>query len=161
VLQVIQTFQVAAELGNQSLGAYVISMAHSASDVLAIELLQREALLTVGGTRFISSKPVGRHAVSPLAASANAVATVHGNTIVPLLVPSSVHSAKAVNLQASVGDASTESASASGVLCSCAAEHVCESHMLSLSVVSACCCISWALEQCTHVSERTFSEHIQ
>lgn len=114
VREVIQTFQVAAELGNQSLGAYVISMAHSASDVLAVELLQREALLTVGGTRFISSKPVGRHAVSPLAASANAGATVHGNVSAPFLVPSSVHSAKAVNLQASVSDDSAESAPASG-----------------------------------------------
>ncbi len=162
VRQVIQTFQVAAELGNQSLGAYVISMAHSASDVLAVELLQREALLTVGGTRFTSSKPVGRHAVSPVAASANAGATVNGNVSAPFLVPSSVHSAKAVNLQASVVDASAESTSASGVLCSCVAECVCdasaesapasgvlcscaakcvcESHMLSSSVVTGQLC---------------------
>ncbi len=111
-------------------------MAHSASDVLAVELLQREALLTVGGTRFISSKPVGRHAVSPLAASANAGATVNGNVSAPFLVPSSVHSAKAVNLQASVGDASAESASASGVLCSFAADCVYKLLMLSSSVVT-------------------------
>ena len=115
-------------------------MAHSASDVLAVELLQREALLTVGGTRFISSKPVGRHAVSPLAASANAGATVHGNVSAPFLVPSSVHSAKAVNLQASVSDASAESAPASGVPCPCGAECVYMLHMLSPPVVTGQLC---------------------
>ena len=138
-LQVIQTFHVAAELGNQSLGAYVISMAHSASDVLAVELLQREALLTVGGTRFISSKPVGRHAVSPLAASANAAAAVNGNVSAPFLVPSSVHSAKPVNLQASVGDASAESASASGMLCCCVAACVCDASAESASASGVLC----------------------
>ena len=48
-LQVIDTFKVAAELGSESLGAYVISMAHTASDVLAVELLKREACHLVSG----------------------------------------------------------------------------------------------------------------
>ena len=90
---------MAAELGNQSLGAYVISMAKRTSDVLAVELLQREALLTVGGSRF-SSKSAGRHTVSPTAAAANVGASVHGQVSAPFLVPASVHSAKTVNLQA-------------------------------------------------------------
>ena len=41
--EVIETFKVGAQLGRQCLGAYVISMATNASDVLAVELLQREA----------------------------------------------------------------------------------------------------------------------
>lgn len=48
-LQVIDTFKVAAELGSESLGAYVISMANTASDVLAVELLKREACHLVSG----------------------------------------------------------------------------------------------------------------
>jgi phosphoenolpyruvate carboxylase len=40
---VLDTFRVAARLGSASLGAYVISMAQRASDVLAVELLQKEA----------------------------------------------------------------------------------------------------------------------
>ena len=48
-VQVIDTFKVAAELGSESLGAYVISMAHTASDVLAVELLKREACHLVSG----------------------------------------------------------------------------------------------------------------
>lgn len=40
-----------AVLGSSSLGAYVISMATRASDVLAVELLQREAYLMSIGTR--------------------------------------------------------------------------------------------------------------
>lgn len=46
--------QVAAQLGRGSLGAYVISMTKGASDVLAVELLQREARMHVrasGGWR--------------------------------------------------------------------------------------------------------------
>jgi len=43
VREVLDTFEVAAELGTEVLGAYVISMARTASDVLAVELLQREA----------------------------------------------------------------------------------------------------------------------
>ncbi len=38
--EVLDTFRVAAELGNRKLGAYVISMCTCASDVLAVELLQ-------------------------------------------------------------------------------------------------------------------------
>lgn len=43
VRETIETFRMAAEQGPGSLGAYVVSMASSASDVLAVELLQREA----------------------------------------------------------------------------------------------------------------------
>ncbi|KAL3636128.1 Phosphoenolpyruvate carboxylase 4 [Castilleja foliolosa] len=49
VKEVLDTFRVAAELGSDSLGAYVISMASNASDVLAVELLQKDARLAVGG----------------------------------------------------------------------------------------------------------------
>ena len=47
VREVLETFRVVAELGRQSLGGYVISMCASASDVLAVELLQREARAVV------------------------------------------------------------------------------------------------------------------
>ncbi|CAI0552637.1 unnamed protein product, partial [Linum tenue] len=47
VKEVLDTFRVAAELGSDSLGAYVISMASNASDVLAVELLQKDARLSV------------------------------------------------------------------------------------------------------------------
>ncbi|KAI3976842.1 hypothetical protein MKX01_008700 [Papaver californicum] len=49
VKEVLGTFRVAAELGSDSLGAYVISMASHASDVLAVELLQKDARLAVSG----------------------------------------------------------------------------------------------------------------
>ncbi|KAJ4960771.1 hypothetical protein NE237_020681 [Protea cynaroides] len=49
VQEVLDTFRVAAELGTDSLGAYVISMASNASDVLAVELLQKDARLAVSG----------------------------------------------------------------------------------------------------------------
>ncbi|KAM7484503.1 hypothetical protein LguiA_000512 [Lonicera macranthoides] len=49
VREVLDTFRVAAELGSDSLGAYVISMASNASDVLAVELLQKDARLAVAG----------------------------------------------------------------------------------------------------------------
>ncbi|XP_024533989.1 phosphoenolpyruvate carboxylase 4 [Selaginella moellendorffii] len=49
VQEVLDTFRVAAELGSNSLEAYVISMASEASDVLAVELLQKEARLIVSG----------------------------------------------------------------------------------------------------------------
>ncbi|KAK9114715.1 hypothetical protein Syun_021512 [Stephania yunnanensis] len=49
VKEVLDTFRVAAELGTDSLGAYVISMASSASDVLAVELLQKDARLAFSG----------------------------------------------------------------------------------------------------------------
>lgn len=39
---VIGTFRMLAQLPPRSLGAYVISMAHTASDVLAVVLLQKE-----------------------------------------------------------------------------------------------------------------------
>ena len=47
VKEVLDTFRIAARLGKSSLGAYVISMAKSASDVLLVELLQREAAMQV------------------------------------------------------------------------------------------------------------------
>ncbi len=40
---VLDTFHLLREIGNEPLGAYVISMAQGASDVLAVQLLQREA----------------------------------------------------------------------------------------------------------------------
>ncbi|KAA8525326.1 hypothetical protein F0562_007181 [Nyssa sinensis] len=47
----LDTFRIAAELGSDSLGAYVISMASNwqASDVLAVELLQKDARLAHAG----------------------------------------------------------------------------------------------------------------
>ncbi|WIA29268.1 hypothetical protein OEZ86_011776 [Tetradesmus obliquus] len=47
VREVLDTFRVAARLGTSSLAAYVISMSRAASDVLAVELLQKEARLMV------------------------------------------------------------------------------------------------------------------
>ena len=47
VREVLDTFRVCAELRRDSFGAYVISMAHHASDVLIVELLQREARVLV------------------------------------------------------------------------------------------------------------------
>ncbi|CAH2066230.1 unnamed protein product [Thlaspi arvense] len=47
VKEVLDTFRVAAEFGSESLGAYVISMASNASDVLAVELLQKDTRLAV------------------------------------------------------------------------------------------------------------------
>ncbi|XP_043715710.1 phosphoenolpyruvate carboxylase 4 isoform X1 [Telopea speciosissima] len=49
VKEVLDTFRVAAELGTDSLGAYVISMASNASDVLIVELLQKDARLALSG----------------------------------------------------------------------------------------------------------------
>ncbi len=43
VQEVLDTFSVIAEQGPASLGAYVISMASKPSDILAVELLQKEA----------------------------------------------------------------------------------------------------------------------
>ena len=42
VHEVLETFRMAAATGPDALGAYVISMAHHPSDVLAVELLQKE-----------------------------------------------------------------------------------------------------------------------
>ena len=47
VKEVFLTFRAAAIASEQSLGAYVISMATKASDVLAVELLKREAAIAV------------------------------------------------------------------------------------------------------------------
>lgn len=49
VREVLDTCRTAARLGSGSLGAYVISMSQAASDVLAVELLQKEARLMVCG----------------------------------------------------------------------------------------------------------------
>ncbi|MCC5857236.1 MAG: phosphoenolpyruvate carboxylase [Ectothiorhodospiraceae bacterium] len=43
VREVLDTFRVIAQQGEESLGAYVISMASKPSDLLAVELLQKEA----------------------------------------------------------------------------------------------------------------------
>eukprot|EP01133_Synstelium_polycarpum_P013236 gene13236-15554_t len=43
VREVLDTFKTAASLPNESLGAYVISMCQQPSDILAVELLQKEA----------------------------------------------------------------------------------------------------------------------
>ncbi len=56
--QVLDTFKVAAELGPESLSAYVISMATNASDVLAVELLKREASLVVSAFRQVIIIPL-------------------------------------------------------------------------------------------------------
>lgn len=52
--------RVAARLGSGSLGAYVISMSQAASDVLAVELLQKEARLMVGGGAHVQGGGKGR-----------------------------------------------------------------------------------------------------
>ena len=57
LVQVLNTFKVAAELGPESLSAYVISMATNASDVLAVELLKREASLVVSACLYIDHLP--------------------------------------------------------------------------------------------------------
>jgi phosphoenolpyruvate carboxylase len=46
IRDVLDTLRVVAELPGDSFGAYVISMATAASDVLAVELLQRECRIT-------------------------------------------------------------------------------------------------------------------
>ncbi|KAL5078788.1 hypothetical protein RYX36_007209 [Vicia faba] len=65
VKEVLDTFRIAAELGSDSLGAYVISMASNASDVLTVELLQKDARLTVSG-KLGSACPGGTLRVVPL-----------------------------------------------------------------------------------------------
>lgn len=52
VREVMDTCRVAARLGAASLGAYVISMAQKASDVLCVELLQKEARMQVRSACF-------------------------------------------------------------------------------------------------------------
>ncbi|KAL4853378.1 Phosphoenolpyruvate carboxylase 2 [Chlorella vulgaris] len=61
--EVMETLKVAAVLGRQCLSAYVISMATRASDVMAVELLQREARLMVLGE---SNAPQHLRASPPL-----------------------------------------------------------------------------------------------
>ena len=51
VREVLDTFRAAATIAHGSLGAYVISMALAPSDVLAVELLQKEAHLAVAAAR--------------------------------------------------------------------------------------------------------------
>ncbi|MEX0431258.1 phosphoenolpyruvate carboxylase [Spiribacter insolitus] len=46
VTEVLDTCRVIAEMGSDSLGAYVISMASKPSDILAVKLLQKEAGVT-------------------------------------------------------------------------------------------------------------------
>jgi phosphoenolpyruvate carboxylase len=46
VREAIETFRAAARIAHESLGAYVISMTLAPSDVLAVELLQKEARVT-------------------------------------------------------------------------------------------------------------------
>ena len=46
VAEVVRTFRMLSELPVDSLGAYIISMAHTASDVLAVVLLQKECGIT-------------------------------------------------------------------------------------------------------------------
>lgn len=70
VKEVWDTFHVAAELGIESFGAYVISMASNASDVLAVELLQKDARLAVGG-ELGRPCPVGTLRVVPLFETVN------------------------------------------------------------------------------------------
>lgn len=49
VREVLDTFRMAAQLGSDSLGAYIISMSTAASDVLLVELLQRELRHSIAG----------------------------------------------------------------------------------------------------------------
>ena len=60
VTDVINTFRMLAELPQDSLGAYVISMARSASDVLAVVLLQRECGVKVLTAQHTGWLPVPR-----------------------------------------------------------------------------------------------------
>ncbi|PRW39191.1 phosphoenolpyruvate carboxylase 4 [Chlorella sorokiniana] len=67
--EVMDTLKVAAVLGRQCLSAYVISMATRASDVLAVELLQREArfmVLNESGARAQGRTPSPPLRVVPL-----------------------------------------------------------------------------------------------
>ncbi|KAL8153903.1 hypothetical protein V2J09_011663 [Rumex salicifolius] len=64
VKEVLDSLRVAAELGSDSFGAYVISMASNVSDVLAVELLQKDSRLAVRGVG--SQCPGGTLRVVPL-----------------------------------------------------------------------------------------------
>ena len=56
VADVIGTFRMLAQLPRDSMGAYVISMSHTASDVLAVVLLQKECGGERGGARGASER---------------------------------------------------------------------------------------------------------
>ncbi|KAL4519094.1 hypothetical protein Ndes2526A_g00199 [Nannochloris sp. 'desiccata'] len=77
--EVLDTLKLAAQLGRQCLGAYVISMATRASDVLAVELLQREA-------KMMSLVDAGVHAKNPSASPAPGTAE-HKKTLPLRVVP--------------------------------------------------------------------------
>mmetsp|Transcript_11538 Transcript_11538/g.34176 ORF Transcript_11538/g.34176 Transcript_11538/m.34176 type:complete len:888 (-) Transcript_11538:12-2675(-) len=66
VREVLDTFRVVARIGRRSLGSYVISMTKRASDVLAVELLQREANLQVSAQDGKLPNLDGTLRVSPL-----------------------------------------------------------------------------------------------
>ena len=53
VQEVISTFRVLGTLPKDSLGAYIISMAKTASDVLAVVLLQRECGVKVDAVMWL------------------------------------------------------------------------------------------------------------
>lgn len=59
--EVLDTFRLVADLGKSSLGAYAVSKVSQPSDVLAVELLQREARLSLSsenGTKPDHSKAI-------------------------------------------------------------------------------------------------------
>ena len=58
----IDTFSIASDMGSESLSAYIISMARNPSDVLAVELLKREARFLVSASGSASA-PTGEDAV--------------------------------------------------------------------------------------------------
>ncbi|GAB4814136.1 hypothetical protein N2152v2_001182 [Parachlorella kessleri] len=64
--EVMDTLRVAAELGDGCLGAYVISMSTRASDVLAVELLQKEARLQTLAEGVVSGRSSLRSLSRPL-----------------------------------------------------------------------------------------------
>jgi len=57
-LNTLKTFEMAASLGSESLGAYVISQARSASDVLAVMLLQKQYGMTASSGRMMRVVPL-------------------------------------------------------------------------------------------------------
>ncbi len=70
VADVLSTFRMLAELPPDSLGAYVISMAHTASDVLAVILLQVRSLMACSACcQVVFCLPTAKvsHALSPSA----------------------------------------------------------------------------------------------
>lgn len=57
-LDTLRTFEMAASLGSESLGAYVISQARSASDVLAVMLLQKQYGMTANSGKMMRVVPL-------------------------------------------------------------------------------------------------------